>query len=727
MNHRGIYLIIILLFLSPVSLTNQATGKGEIATNITTTAITADTFVTKWNTSLTSTGSSATNQIVLPLESTGIYNFVVDWGDGNTDAITTWNQAEVTHTYTTSGVYDVTINGNLSGWRFNNVGDRLKIIELSQWGNMSLGNSGSYFSGASNMVLTATDAPDLSGTTNLSSAFWGCSSLGDAGNMNNWDVSRVTIMRSMFNGATSFNQPLGNWNVSSVTDMKFMFVVATSFNQPIGNWDVSSVTNMWGMFGEASSFNQPLDSWDVSSVTFMGYMFYGASSFNQPIGNWNVSSVSDLSWMFYQATSFNQPIGNWNVSSVTDMGSMFSGVTLNYTNYDNLLEGWSVLNLRNVVSFDAGNSRYNNATARQYIIDTFGWSITDGGYKDLTFPDLSSPSDLTYEFNSLGNQIQWIVGDINPSVYNITLDGSIHTSTTSWTNGTITINTDGLTVGVHTLIIYVYDMDGNLVTDTVSVTVYKETVAPTINSPNDFSYQYESTGNQIQWTVGDINPSVYNITLDESIHTSTTSWTNGTITINVDGLDEGTYIYFINVYDLNGNVATDTVLVTVYYETTIPDVSSPSDFSYEFGSTNNSIIWVVGDVNPGVYNVTKDGTIWEETTVWINGSISISVDGLVVGVYIFVIYVYDLYGNWESDVVRITVTEARDEPSNPNVPTDPQSSIPPAVIYAGIGIGTVSVGFSGYRMIQARRFGKVVDDFDKSVTQQEQMGAGKLD
>ena len=29
-----------------------------------------------------------------------------------------------THTYTTSGIYNLTITGTLDGWRFNNGGDR---------------------------------------------------------------------------------------------------------------------------------------------------------------------------------------------------------------------------------------------------------------------------------------------------------------------------------------------------------------------------------------------------------------------------------------------------------------------------------------------------------------------------------------------------------------------------------------------------------------------------
>ncbi|MDH5403680.1 MAG: BspA family leucine-rich repeat surface protein [Candidatus Heimdallarchaeota archaeon] len=696
MKYLGIFTIIMILSSFPVTQSN--TDKFEAETNISVTLLTSDSFVTKWNTSMTSTGSSENNQIRLPLDENGIYNFIVDWGDGTSNTITTWNQTEGKHDYSSTGVYNVVINGNLNGWQFNNSGDRLKIIELSQWGNMSLGNSGSYFYGAENMVLTATDAPNLNGTTSLYQAFTECVNLGATGSMNTWDVAAITNMGRMFMYSSTFNQPLGNWNVSSVTDMSWMFFGASSFNQPLGNWDVSRVTDMsfmlalstsfnqpldsWNvskvitlraMFNGASSFNQSIENWDVSGVTDMGQifaysrsfnqplgnwnvsgvtnmgdmfasatsfnqsiggwnvssvtnmhrMFEKASSFNQPLGNWDVSGVTDLSNMFQNATSFNQPIGNWDVSSadgffgldymfdgassfnqslenwdvsrilsmyatfrdatsfnqpldnwdvssVSNMYYMLSNTALHYTNYDRLLEAWSQLNLQTWVTLDVGVTRYTNIIARDYIVDTFRWTIRDGGVQESIPPTVSSPQDITYAFGSTGHRIYWYVNDDHPNIYNITLDGLLYANLTSWSNGLINVNIDGLDIGSHTFIINVFDNSGNMATDSVNVIVH-ESIPPMINNPVDISYTQGSTGNTISWTVGDIHPGVYIVSKDTEVILEDVTWTNGTITINIDGLTEGTYTFTISVYDEFGNVVDDTVMVTV---TTIPDTGN---------------------------------------------------------------------------------------------------------------------------------------------------------
>ena len=279
-------------------------------------------------------------------------------------------------------VFPDAVNG-FNRIQFNNGGDKAKLIEIRNWGDAVWSTMASAFYGCSNLSGgQPIDNPILTSVTSMYRIFYGASSFNQ--DISGWDVSSVTTMTGAFQNASSFNQNIGSWDVSSVTNMGSMFLNATSFNQNIGSWNVSSVTNMQFTFRNASSFNQDISGWNVSSVTDMLAVFYDATSFDQNIGSWNVSSVTNMGGLFFNATSFDQNIGSWNVSSVTNMGSMFFGATLSTANYDALLIGWNNLStLQNNVSFDGGNSVYTLGgaaeTARTNLINTYGWTITDGG------------------------------------------------------------------------------------------------------------------------------------------------------------------------------------------------------------------------------------------------------------------------------------------------------------------------------------------------------------
>ncbi len=402
--------------------------------------ITGPAFISAWNTNNTSAGSSTATQITLPLvnHASSSYDFIVDWGDGSSDAITAWDAAAKTHTYGAAGPYTIKIRGTLTGWQFGNTGDRSKITNISQWGGFKFGNAGSYYYGANNLTLTAVDIPDLTGTTSMISAFRDCAALTTVPNMGSWNTGAITNMASMFNGSSNFNQDIGSWNTSSVASlasmfksaslfnqdlsawnttavlvmqstfeeasafdqpiggwntaavftMSAMFKGATAFNQPIGSWNTSSVTTMSQMFFSASVFNQDISSWNTSLVTNMDSMFSGASAFNQPIGSWNTSNMTDMGSMFSTANAFNQNISSWDIADVTDMANMLNTPAISTYNYDATLISWSK---QSPVSrtFGAGTRPYSNGTAatrRGVLASTYSWTITDGG------PNASWPS-----------------------------------------------------------------------------------------------------------------------------------------------------------------------------------------------------------------------------------------------------------------------------------------------------------------------------------------------
>ena len=56
---------------------------------------------------------------------------------------------------------------------------------------------------------------------------------------------------------------------------------ARAFNQDLDGWDTGKVTIMSSMFYGASAFNGNIGSWNTANVTLMNLMFFGASAFNR--------------------------------------------------------------------------------------------------------------------------------------------------------------------------------------------------------------------------------------------------------------------------------------------------------------------------------------------------------------------------------------------------------------------------------------------------------------
>ena len=300
-------------------------------------------FTTKWKTD--NTGTSSDTSITIPTTGSG-YNYDVDWdNDGTFDefGIT----GNVTHDFGTAGTYTISIRGTFPRIYFNYTGDRRKILSIENWGSAIAWDSmESAFRGCVNLVNNATDTPNLTNVTSLSSMFSSCSNLGtgSATNWNSWVVSSITNTSSMFYYATSFNKNIGSWNVSNVENMRSMFQSATVFNQDISSWSVDKVTTMNRMFYLASDFNQNIGTWlnNPNELTDIGHMFDQAISFNQDIGNWDVSKVLNMNSTFLKASVFNQNLNNWNVSKVTDMGRMFKQATV----FNGNISNWNVAKVK---------------------------------------------------------------------------------------------------------------------------------------------------------------------------------------------------------------------------------------------------------------------------------------------------------------------------------------------------------------------------------------------
>ena len=165
------------------------------------------TFISIWDTRQVSTGSSDANSITLPISTVNMLNLTVDWGDG------TVNNSN-THTYAEQGVKMIKIKGYIIMNPFNNSGDRLKLREITSWGEIYLSGAG-IFRGVTNLSLANASGKPIIGN-NLSSFLRDNNSVTRINGVNTWDTSNVTTFIDAFR-ASAFNDNIGNWNFSGVT------------------------------------------------------------------------------------------------------------------------------------------------------------------------------------------------------------------------------------------------------------------------------------------------------------------------------------------------------------------------------------------------------------------------------------------------------------------------------------------------------------------------------
>ena len=364
-------------------ITYSASDSSGNTSNIERTVIVTDVwiitqpFITTWKTDnipLIPLNTSNENQIKITTKGSG-YDYNVDWGDGSIDNNI---QGDITHTYSTKGIYTVSITGKFPQLYFGESShrdDSEKLLTIEQWGDNKWYSMEEAFAGTRELISNASDIPDLSKVTNMKKMFIGSSFNQD---LNSWDVSNVTIMTEMF-AASSFSQDLSGWDTSNVKSMDWMFSGNSNFNQDLSNWDVSNVVNMQGMFAWTNAFNQDLSHWDVSNVIDMSYMFW-SSNFNQNINSWNVSNVSDMHKMF-DSSAFNQDLSSWNVSNVIDMSYMFYGSPFNLN-----ISSWDVSKVTNMGVMFAESS-FNK--------DINNWNVSNVAYMGVMFANSSFNQNIS--------------------------------------------------------------------------------------------------------------------------------------------------------------------------------------------------------------------------------------------------------------------------------------------------------------------------------------------
>jgi len=355
-------------------------------------------FVLRWK---------ARGQVALPMVESGTYDFVVSWGDGTYEHVTSWDDRF--HTYSPDegfgGAgpvtdYWVELQGTYVGWQVDVEEQRswsmFDDLEIWNWGGLVFGDTDQQFLGVQVDVL-ASDAPDLSQTTSLASAFEDAVVTGD---LSAWDTSTVTDMSRIFAGA-DFQGDVSSWDTSSVTSLRGAFAGTVACGD-----DECSV--------KSRDFQADVSGWDTSSVTDMSQLFYGRKApITDDISDWNTSSVTDMSEIFAGA-ELAIDVSSWDTSHVTSLSGAFRAAPFESCTNE-WPDGWYCYTRLEVPVFDGSVAAWDTSSVTDMSELFLGATFADGETPDVSAWDTSSVIDMSGIFAGsafVGDLSQWNTSNV---------------------------------------------------------------------------------------------------------------------------------------------------------------------------------------------------------------------------------------------------------------------------------------------------------------------------
>ena len=267
---------------------------------------------------------SSTAGMTYTLPNYGNADFMVDWGDGNGQHVTT---GRPTHVYSNSGNYVITITGTMQYFVSNGNYNCANIISVQSIGNVGLATFQAMFQGCVN--LTHVDFIDpVNYTINEASyMFLGCSSL--------VSIPNVPAFNNILNGYVMFASCANLVNATSST------------------FDL--VTNAQQMFQGCSKLTT------IQYATFR--------------------SVQNAVFMLQGCVLLNSlPVATFQ-GLTNGYGAMDNCLAFSGTGYSNLLVNMSSTTRASGMYFGAAGVKYNTTgqTAKNSIITTYGCTFVDGG------------------------------------------------------------------------------------------------------------------------------------------------------------------------------------------------------------------------------------------------------------------------------------------------------------------------------------------------------------
>jgi len=253
--------------------------------------------------------------------------------------------------------------GGFNRIQFNNAGDKDKLLEVKNWGD----------------VVWST----------MEDAFRGCANLTSVTSFTNPNFNNVSIFSSMFQSCSSITTlDVSSFNTSNAIKIRFMFFGCSNVTTlDISGFDTSKVDDASSAFNGCSNVTTlDVSNFNTTSLVNASFMFRSCSSITTlDVSSFNTSGITNMWSMFRACTSLTDIIGveDFDITNVTDIRQFLEGTTLPTSRYDSLLINYEAQAPQTGLNFHGGNSQYTAGgaaeAARTSLATTYSWTITDGG------------------------------------------------------------------------------------------------------------------------------------------------------------------------------------------------------------------------------------------------------------------------------------------------------------------------------------------------------------
>ncbi|MCP4764485.1 MAG: hypothetical protein GY870_22105, partial [archaeon] len=204
--------------------------------------------------------------------------------------------------------------------------------------------------------------------------------------------------------------------------------------------------------------------------------------------------------------------------------------------------------------------------------------------EDVAFPVIDTrPDDLIINEGDLSQSFVWNATDTDPDKYNITRDGTIIVASGTWSSGDdIVYNIPALSPGSYSFQINYNDSLGQVSSDTAILTVEDNTIPViTVEAVNKTLVE-GFIDEEVNWTVTDLHPNTYFISINGTINVSAQVWSSGTMIVFdiPESLKAGLYLITLNISDESGNSIENTIFIMVEVKSTGNNNGNNGDLDY---------------------------------------------------------------------------------------------------------------------------------------------------